>query len=164
MIDQNKGMDAAAQLVVRGLATEEEAKKYAVMVQQGISYAQLMVTELGKEMGVRFLAEEYVQHRELADQKLPSGFDNLSVPEVLLLEDADEEPWHEKGYTRLPGEAKFRQEAAEPWHPSLRKKYPPDPKVSAWFNEHPEYFNVAMKILGIVYQEDSRGKKGQVLR
>lgn len=149
MIDKAKAVAAIAKMVQEGRASQEDAQKYQKTVDLGLSYADLILSELGKEMGTRYLQEEFVQGLELEKKRLP--FDTLSVPEVLLLE--NKEPWHRASYSALPGAKKFSQEAAEPWHPSLRSRFSPDPEVSAWFNSHPQYFEMGVRILATVYRD-----------
>lgn len=158
MLDESAkaaGKSAIATLFKDGKLSTEDATRLSQMTERGVSYADLMIAELGKEIATRYLAEEYVQHIEFTGEGL--AFDKLSVPEVLMIENEQEEPWHQGAYSLLPGQKKFEQEAAELWHASLRKKgYKPDLDVTKWFNEHPAYSNIALKILKTVYTPSER--------
>lgn len=148
MIDKKAGYEALGKLVSAGAASASDTDKYRRSVDSGLSYADVIVMELGAEVGMRYLKEEFVQALHFTGQKLP--FDKLSVPEVLLVENSDKEPWHKGKYSTLSGPKKFQQEAAEPWHPSLRGIFAPDAEVSLWFNKHPKFFEEAIKILATV--------------
>ena len=165
MIDKRKAMEALGTLIKQGRAEPADAAKYQKSVDQGLSYADVILLELGEEVGAAYLKEEFVQALHFAKKKIE--FDKVSVPEVLLIENSDLEPWHDKKYSLLSGQKKFEQEAAEPWHPSLRKKFVPDPAVSLWFNRHPRFFEEAMKVLTTVYgktppNEDDLAKMSNV--
>lgn len=148
MIDKQRGYEALGKLVVSGTLKPGDSDKYRRGVDDGLSYADVILMELGAEVGLRYLQEEFVQHFHFHKRKL--YFDTLSVPEVLLIEDSQEEPWHKGGYSGQTGPKKFQQEAAEPWHPSLRGLFAPDPDVALWFNNHPKFINEAVKILATV--------------
>lgn len=149
MIDKKKAMEALGTLIKQGRAEPTDATKYQKSVDQGLSYAEVVLLELGGEVGEAYLKEEFVQALHFAKRRVE--FDKVSVPEILLIENSDLEPWHDKKYSLLTGQKKFEQEAAEPWHPSLRKKFVPDQAVSLWFNKHPRYFEESVKILATVY-------------
>lgn len=151
MIDKEKGFAALGKLVAAGAASASDTDKYRRTVDSGLSYADVIVMELGAEMGMRYLKEEFIQHFHFTKEKL--YFDKLSVPEVLLAENSngpEREPWHKGLYSALSGPKKFQQESAEPWHPSLRNTFAPDPDVAFWFNKHPKFFEEAIKILSTV--------------
>lgn len=148
MIDKKKALEALGELLRNGKAEPEHVEKYKKSVEAGMSYADVIVTELGAETGMRYLQEEFVQALHFTKKRVE--FDKLSVPEVLLIENSKVEPWHNGEYSLLSGPKKFQQEAAEPWHPSLRHMFAPDPNVSFWFNNHPKFFEDAVKILATV--------------
>lgn len=149
MIDKKKAMEALGGLIKQGRAEPADATKYQKSVDQGLSYADVILLELGEETGSSYLKEEFVQALHFSKRRVE--FDKLSVPEILLIENSEFEPWHKAEYSLLSGQKKFEQEAAEPWHPSLRKKFIPDPEVSMWFNRHPRFFEESIKILATVY-------------
>jgi hypothetical protein len=150
VIDKKKAMDALGQLMKQGQASPEDVAKYQKSVDAGMSYADVIVAELGAETGMRYLQEEFVQALHFLKRKIE--FDKVSLPEILLVENSSDEPWHKAKYSLLPGHKKFQEEAAEPWHPSLRGTFAPDPAVSMWFNQHPRFFQDSVKILKTVYQ------------
>lgn len=165
MIDKKKAMEALGTLIKQGRAEPSDATKYQKSVDQGLSYADVILLELGEEVGAAYLKEEFVQALHFAKKRVE--FDKVSVPEILLIENSDLEPWHDKKYSLLSGQKKFEQEAAEPWHPSLRKKFVPDPTISLWFNRHPRFFEESVKILTTVYgktppNEDDLAKMSNV--
>lgn len=149
MIDKKKAMEALGTLIKQGRAEPADATKYQKSVDQGLSYADVILLELGDEVGTAYLKEEFVQALHFTKQRVE--FDKLSVPEILLIENSKVEPWHDAKYSLLSGQKKFEQEAAEPWHPSLRKKFVPDPSISMWFNKHPRFFEEGVKIVATVY-------------
>lgn len=153
MIDKEKAYAALGQLVASGAVTQADTDKYRRTVDNGMSYASVIVTELGGEVGMRYLQEEFVQALHFTKKRVE--FDKLSVPEVLLIENSNVEPWHKGRYSALSGVKKFQEEAAEPWHASLRGTFAPDPEVSLWFNKHPKFFEDAIKIQATV-----TGKRG----
>ena len=148
MIDKDKGYKALGQLIAAGVSSQSDTDKYRSTVDKGMSYADVILAELGGEVGLRYLQEEFVQHFHFTKEKL--HFDTLSVPEVLLIENSDKEPWHKGKYSTLSGPKKFQEEAAEPWHASLRNTFAPDPDVALWFNNHPKFFNDAVRIQATV--------------
>jgi hypothetical protein len=165
MIDKRKAMEALGTLIKQGRAEPADAAKYQKSVDQGLSYADVILLELGEEVGAAYLKEEFVQALHFSKKRIE--FDKVSVPEILLIENSDLEPWHDKKYSLLSGQKKFEQEAAEPWHPSLRKKFAPDADVSLWFNRHPRFFEEAVKVLTTVYgrtppNEDDLAKMSNV--
>jgi hypothetical protein len=108
------------------------------MVDNRLSFKGLMIAELGKIVGTYYVAESEAQYSVLHSTTLDLG--HISVPEVLVLEDSPQfEPWHSDSFAILAGRDKFRYEAAEPWHVSLREKYKPDPDLKAWFTRNPAY-------------------------
>jgi hypothetical protein len=147
-IDKKAGYEALGKLVKSGAISGSDVDKYRRTVDNGLSYADVIVMDLGADVGMRYLREEFVQHFHFTGQRLP--FDKLSVPEVLLIENSEKEPWHKGAYSTLSWPKRLQQEAAEPWHPSLRKTFAPDADVSLWFNNHPKYINEAVKILATV--------------
>jgi hypothetical protein len=148
VIDQKKGFEALGMLIKSGVVSASDADKYRRSVDEKFSYAQAVVIELGAEVSMRYLREEFVEHLHFTGKKLP--FDTLSVPEVLLIENSEVEPWHKGRFSALSTPKKFQQEAAEPWHASLRSMFTTDPDVALWFNNHPKYINEAVKILATV--------------
>lgn len=148
MIDKKKAIDALGMLVREKKATVGDIEKYKKSVEAGLSYAELIVMELGPDIGFRYLQEEFVQALHFTGKRVE--FDKLSLPEVLQIENSSVEPWHKGEYSLLSGPKKFQQEAAEPWHPSLRGMFAPDADVSAYFNRHPKFFDEAVKILTTV--------------
>jgi hypothetical protein len=148
MIDKEAGFKALGKLIAAGVASQSDVDKYRSTVDRGMSYADVILAELGKDVGLRYLQEEYVQALHFAGLRLP--FDKLSVPEVLLIENSEKEPWHKGRYSTLSGPKKFQEEAAEPWHASLRNTFAPDPDVALWFNNHPKFFNDAVRIQATV--------------
>ncbi len=142
-IDKDKCM-----LAVQGLrVSDEQKKKYEAMCTAEISYIDLMAEELGHQVAEDYVAEEMVQHWIITGESFdPSA---LSVPEFLAIEDnATDEPWHKGSYAASTADEKFRQEAAEPWHQSLRKSgVIPDPRILLWFETHPEWKETAGRIL-----------------
>jgi hypothetical protein len=148
MIDQQKGYAALGKLIAAGVVTASDADKYRRSVDEKFSLAQVIVTDLGADVGMRYLREEFVEHLHFTKQRLM--LDKLSVPEFLLIENSEVEPWHKGQFSMLSFPKKFQQEAAEPWHPSLRGTFAPDADVALWFNNHPKYINEAVKILATV--------------
>lgn len=148
MIDKDKGYKALGALIAAKAVSPSDVDKYRLGVDRGLSYADVILAELGEEVGLRYLQEEYVQAIHFARLRLP--FDTLSVPEVLLIENSDKEPWHKGKYSALSGPQKFQEEAAEPWHASLKSTFTPDPEVSLWFNNHPKFFDDAIRIQATV--------------
>lgn len=148
MIDKEKGYKALGALIAAGAVSQSDVDKYRRSVDAEMSYADVILAELGAEVGLRYLQEEYVQALHFAKLKLP--FDTLSVPEVLLIENSDKEPWHKGKYSALSGPKKFQEEAAEPWHASLKSTFTPDPDVALWFNNHPKFFDDAVRIQATV--------------
>lgn len=146
-IDKGKAIAALEKLLEKGGISRQQADGYAAMVEAGVSYADFMIKELGEEIGKQYLAEEFMQHLVLHKKTL--YFDKLSVPEALLFE--GEEPWHGAEYSSADAATKFSMEAAEGWHSSLRKKFDPHPKVSAYFNDHPNLWIYTARILKAVY-------------
>jgi len=137
-------------LIRKGLISTDQIPGYRSMVKSGLSYKGLMLAELGKIIGTYYIAEEEAQHDVLHSMKL--NLAHMSVPEVLLLEDTFVlEPWHQEAYSIISGTDKFQQEAAEPWHVSLREKYRPDKTVLKWFKTHPEYIPRIPQILKKAY-------------
>ena len=159
-VSPGKTRRALNELFRRGLISSEQVKNYEEMMYQAISYKSLMLAELGKTIGELYIAEEEAQHWVLHSVKLDAA--HVSVPEVLLMEDdMGMEPWHGETYAGADGTEKFRQEAAEPWHHSLREKYNPDPTVTRWFMNHPSFAQKTKRILSIAYPHLARLKKSR---
>jgi len=151
MIDKEKGFQALGKLVAAGVASPADAEKYKKGLDAGMSFADLIVSELGGDVGLRYLQEEFVQAIHFLKRRIE--FDKVSLPEVLLVENSKDELWHKGKFSTLSFPKKFQEEAAEPWHPSLRKHFAPDPEVALWFNNHPKFFDDAIKILATVNGE-----------
>jgi hypothetical protein len=151
MISRKRAMKALDVLVDKGLLTPQKSKSFVGMIEEGISYKTLMISELGKVMGELYVREEEFQHKILHQLIIP--LDKLSVPEVLLLEDQiGVEPWHNERYSEQSTKGKFEQEAGEPWHISLVERFRPDPVVRAYFRDHPEISQFAPSILKSAYR------------
>lgn len=147
-------------LVRRGLISADQIPNYEGLIKEGVTYKALMVAELGPVIGELYIAEEEAQHWIMDSIRLNSA--HISVPEVLLIEDnIIMEPWHEETYSGAPGKEKFEQEAAEPWHVSIREKYRPDPVIRRWFRRHPEYLSHKKRILSIAYPHLARRRKAR---
>lgn len=149
MIDRVKALEALGKLIKDGQAEPSDAAKYRKGVDAGMSFADVIVAELGGDMGMRYLQEEFVQALHFLKRRI--DFDKVSLPEILLVENSKDEPWHKAQFSLLSFQKKFEQEAAEPWHPSLRKKFVPDPAISMWFNQHPRFIEESVKVLTTVY-------------
>lgn len=126
--------------------TPAQRQSYEETIAAGMSYIDLMSQELGADSAEDYVAEEMAQHFILTGRSFDP--EETSVPEFLLLEDnTEDEPWHAAGYSAASAREKFSQEAAEPWHESLRKAgIKPDARVAAYFAAHPEWGETTRKI------------------
>lgn len=132
MISRRRGLASIASLIDAGKLTPDQAGTYEQMVKQGVSYRDLMLSELGKVTGELYLREEEAQ--ALVKLGLTLDLSKMSVPEILWIEDSvTAEPHHLERYSELPTKRKFEEECGEPWHPSLKEMFRPDRRVVLHF-------------------------------
>lgn len=149
MISKRRAMASLNALVNAGKLTPDQAGAYHVLVEDGITYKQLMLSELGMVTGEMYCREEEAQ----AYVKLGMHIDlsKMSVPEILYVEDdAASEPWHNERYGELASKRRFECEAAEPWHASLRSRFRPDHWILQYFKQV-DHIQDTRKILKMAY-------------
>ena len=157
MIDKTKARAAVTALLQKGRVTQEGARALSTTVENDATFASIVLKEYGPEVGKRYLAEEFIEHLEYYGGKLP--LDIISVPEFMLAKDRVKEPWHGQHPVRFLDPKWWAEEAAEPWHSSLRLKIEPDPDASRWFNLNPKYFDDSVRMLTIVYQNEGNAPR-----
>lgn len=149
MISKRRAMASLNALLDQGKITPDQADMYQKMVDDGLTYKQLMLAELGKVTGELYCREEEAQ--AYVKLGLRIKLDAMSVPEILYVEDdSAAEPWHNERYSEASSKRKFDQEAGEPWHPSLRGRFKPDVSVLKWFASQ-DHLASTRKILKMAY-------------
>ena len=143
MINQPKAKAAIAKLIEGGYITNAQGTSLIPDVDAGKSFADFCIAQLGPELATRYLAEEFMEHLKIHGERIE--LDKVSVPEHLLTEAKQE--WHTTARFVMSGNIWAVEEAAEPWHPSLKKDYKPSPEVGMWFNKNPTYIEHGMGVL-----------------
>ncbi len=149
MISRKRGLSSLESLIEDGKLTPDAAIPYRKMVEDGLSYKNLMLAELGTVLGELYCMEEEAQ--ALVKLGLKVDLAQMSVPEILWVEDsASSEPHHLEHYSELTTRKKFEEEAAEPWHKSLLERFRPDKRVLAYF-ANVDHHKETKAILRIAY-------------
>lgn len=150
MISRKRARSSLDALLERGLVTPDQAIGYNDLIEEGVSYKTLMISELGKITGELYVREEEAQH--YAIHRIRISLDKLSVPEVMFLEDQTGlEPWHQEHFSEKRTKDRFEQEAAEPWHKSLLEKFRPDPRTQLYIQSNREIVQFTSSILKTAY-------------
>lgn len=152
MIDVQKGRQALSELVTRKFLNVEQSKSLLPLVEAGKSFADFCIDEFGPQNAGRYLAEEFMEHLTLRKKKLI--LDKMSLPEYLLEETTQD--WHTKARFILSGGIWVAEEAAEPWHPSLKRLRTPSVEVATWFNYHPELYERGIGILASMMPQETK--------
>lgn len=155
MIDKDKATEAVHELENMKAISPEVAMVLKGQVASGESAEETILSRLGIYFGGRFLAEEYVERVETIRSNVKLC--DISIAELLI--DELRCRWHEGLHINTMLDW-WCEEAAEPWHPSLRGMFDPSqkptfplsPKVSCWFNMNSEYFQIALRVLGTCYK------------
>ncbi len=142
-------MSSLQQLLDDGKLTPDQAKDYEIGIYRGDTFKSLCIAELGLVTGELYVREQQAQLLILHNLRLK--LEMLSVPEVLFIEDShDTEPWHAEHFSELPMIKKYKQEAGEPWHHSLRERFEADKAVKLYFKGK-AWSEKTMQILKLAY-------------
>jgi hypothetical protein len=109
-IDRNEAMEALEELNV----SDADKAKLKELIEANKTFEDFCVETLGQDAADEYLAEEATEHYILNGS--PMAYDEITLAEYLAGIE-DEEPWHKgESIDRL-----FQEEAAEPWHDSLKE-------------------------------------------